>query len=188
MRLVLLGPPGSGKGTQAVMLARRFNIPHISSGELLRQEMAAGSPLGGRAKEFMDRGDLVPDELVIEMMGQRILRPDCSAGFLLDGFPRTLEQAQLLDALLEKHRAPISHVADLDVPEEVIIERIRKRGESGSGRSDDTVEVAAKRLQVYWAQTAPLSRYYRERGLLRQVNGLGTVEEIQGRLVQALEA
>ena len=188
MRLVLLGPPGSGKGTQAVMLAKRYNIPHISSGDLLRQEMAAGSELGRRAREFMDRGDLVPDTLVIEMMGQRLDKPDCRCGFLLDGFPRTLEQAVLLDRLLEKKGAPLSHVADLDVPEDVIIERIRKRGESGSGRSDDTVEVAAKRLQVYWAQTAPLSRYYRERGLLRQVDGLGTIDEIEARLVEVLSA
>ncbi len=187
-RIVLLGPPGSGKGTQAVQVAARFAVPHVSTGDLIREAIARESDLGKRARTFVDRGELVPDSLVIELAAERLGKADCQKGFLLDGFPRTIEQARGLGRMLEGLKMPLTHVIELEVPEDVTLERIRKRGEAGSGRSDDNLEVAARRLEVYWAQTAPLSRFYEEAGCLLRVNGLGTIEEVQSRVIEALGA
>lgn len=186
-RLILLGPPGAGKGTQAALLCQRLDIPHISTGDLLRSAVGNNTELGQRAKEYMDKGELVPDELVIAMIEERLQEPDCENGFLLDGFPRTVEQAEALTELLRRLEMPITKVVDLEVPEEVLMKRIQKRGEQGSGRSDDTTEVAANRLQVYWKQTAPVADYYRRLGKVSQVDGLGTVEEVLSRIEEELQ-
>lgn len=185
MRVVLLGAPGAGKGTQAVLLAQAKGLAHISTGQIMREAVAAGSGLGVKVKGFLDRGELVPDELVIGLIRERLGKSDCKAGFLLDGFPRTLEQAKSLQALLKEIGLDLTHVLEVDVPEEVILGRINKRA-SEQGRSDDSAEVLAKRMEVYWAQTAPLASFYDSLGMLRRVNGLGTVEEVQERIQKAL--
>lgn len=185
LRIVFLGPPGAGKGTQAVLTSGKAGIPHISTGEMMRAAVQSGSDLGARVKQFLDRGELVPDDLMIEVIRDRLSRSDCRGGFLLDGFPRTVVQAQALDGLLSEMRMPLSHVISLDVPEDILLERIRKRGES-SGRSDDSVEVASRRLKVYWELTAPVSEFYRGSKRLCALDGLGSVEDVQKRISGAL--
>lgn len=183
MRIVLLGPPGAGKGTQAVLIGKHYGIPHISTGDMLREQVASGTPLGIKVKSILDSGELVNDEVVMEVVEARLQRPDCAKGFLLDGVPRTVKQAEILEKMLIKHGTPLTGVVQLMVPENVLLERIRHRGGNGSGaRADDTAEVAAHRLQVYWTQTAPVASYYRERGALREINGVGTVEEVSERI------
>ena len=151
----------------------------------MREAVAAGSALGAKVKSYLDAGSLVPDSLVIELIQQRLSRDDCAIGFLLDGFPRTVEQAESLTGILEKLKRPLTHVVELGVLESVLLERIKIRGQ-GSGRSDDTGEVAAKRLQVYWQQTKPVSHYYRTIGRVIEVDGLGTISEVQARLSQVV--
>lgn len=182
MRIVLLGPPGAGKGTQAVMLAAANKIPHISTGEMLRQAVQEGSALGKQVKAVLDRGDLVSDEVMIALLRERMSKQDCAPGFLLDGFPRTLPQAQALDKMLKELSKELTHVIEIAVPERVLIDRIKSRGASGSGRSDDTEEVASKRLKVFWELTAPVIAYYREAKRLIEVDGLGTIEEVASRI------
>lgn len=186
-RLVLLGPPGAGKGTQAVLICQKKKIPHIATGNIMREAVGTGTPLGKKVKDYLDLGALVPDDLVIELMRGRLTLPDCNGGFLLDGFPRTVEQARALDKLLAELKTPLSSILELTVPEEVLIDRIKKRGEAGSGRSDDTVEVATKRLQVYRELTAPVSDYYRQRGGLVEIDGLGSIDEVSVRLLQNIK-
>jgi adenylate kinase len=186
MRIVLLGPPGAGKGTQAVMLAENKSVPHISTGDIFRAAVASGSELGKQASSYMDSGKLVPDDLVIGLVKERLVEPDCSDGFLLDGFPRTVDQAQALTALFQELGMENIRVVELVVPDEVLIDRIKKRGESGSGRSDDSVEVARLRLKEYYEKTAPVSSYYKTEGALIEIDGLGTIEEVHDRVVQAL--
>lgn len=187
MRIIILGAPGAGKGTQAVFIAQNYGVPHISTGEILRQAVADRTEIGQRAKEYMDRGDLVPDHILIDLVRGRIAQDDCVAGFLLDGFPRTLEQAEALSKLLTEVEKPLTHVLELKVPDEVLMERIRNRAGQGSGRSDDNDEVVSRRLKVYWEQTAPVSRYYSDNGCLVVVDGLGTVEQVQQRIVEQLD-
>ncbi len=187
MRIVLLGPPGAGKGTQSLLLSKDLAVPHISTGEILREEIATGSLLGQEVKGYLDAGNLVPDELIIQVTEERILRPDCNNGFLLDGFPRTIQQAEALGAFLSDKKLPLEHVIQLVVPEAVLLERIRSRaGSVGAVRSDDTAEVAANRLQIYWAQTAPVADFYRKRGLLRELDGVATVDEVRARILEAV--
>lgn len=186
MRVIFLGPPGAGKGTQAALICQRGAIPHVSTGEMMRAAVGSGSPLGQKVKKFLDAGELVPDAVVIDVIRDRLGKADCKKGFLLDGFPRTVEQAQALSKLLAELNMPITHVLELKVPDSVLLERVRKRGEQGSGRSDDTEEVVAKRLQVYWKQTAPVTQYYKSVGAVREVDGLGTVEEVQARIAAIL--
>lgn len=181
--IILLGPPGAGKGTQAIKVSQGLNIPHISTGEIMRQAVSEESELGKKVKSYLDSGTLVPDALVVDLIKDRLNRSDCEKGCLLDGFPRTLEQARQLDALLSEMAITDIQVLDLVVPDDVLVERIKKRGESGSGRSDDNVEMAKKRLAVYREQTAPLAGYYRQKGLLKEINGLGTIEEVNHRIV-----
>jgi len=188
MRIVLLGPPGAGKGTQAVLLAKTKKIPHISTGDMMRAAIAAGSESGKRLKQYLDKGELVPDALVIEIIKDRLSQADCKGGFLLDGFPRTVEQASALDKLLSQLKMGLTHVLEVSVPDDVLIERIRKRGADGSGRSDDTVEVATKRLQVYKTQTAPVTDYYNKHGKVIKIEGLGSIEEVSARLLKALDS
>lgn len=183
IRLVLLGPPGAGKGTQSLLLCQSRSIPHISTGEILRESVASNSPLGVRVKKFIDEGHLVPDEVINEVIEQRLSKPDCASGFLLDGFPRTVVQAEKLKLLLGKMQIPLTHIISLTVPEQILLERIQNRG---AGRSDDTAEVAANRLRVYWEQTAPVTEFYRKSGVVVDVDGLGTVDEVHQRILSVL--
>lgn len=187
LRVILLGPPGAGKGSQAVSLCVSRKIPHISTGEILRQAVSQETELGLQAKKFMDEGLLVPDELVIALIRERFAQRDCEAGFLLDGFPRTLEQAKALDELLVSIDMPLTHVIDMAVPDHVLLGRIEGRAKAGSGRSDDNAEVFSRRLKVYHEQTAPVSKYYSESGRLKEVDGLGTIEEVGERIARLLE-
>jgi adenylate kinase len=189
MRIVLLGPPGAGKGTQAVLISKHFNIPHISTGEILREQVALGSPLGLRVKAVLDAGELVADDLIMEIVRARLGREDCARGFLLDGIPRTLPQAEILDAILGRESTPLTDVVQIAVPQQVLIDRIRHRGGvagGGAGRSDDASEVAAHRFQVYLTQTAPVAIHYREQGNLHEVDGVGSVEDVFERIISIL--
>lgn len=186
MRIVLLGPPGSGKGTQAKLLNERLGVPHISTGDLLRTAVAEGTSLGRKAKAAMDAGELVSDELMLGLIEERLGAADVERGFILDGYPRNLAQAESLDALLERLGQPVDRALELAVDEEQIVDRLAKRAEE-EGRSDDTEEVVRNRLAVYREQTAPVSDYYRNKGLLTRVDGIGSIEEINQRLVDALD-
>ncbi len=187
MRLILLGPPGSGKGTQSVRLKEKLGISHISSGDLLRDAVKRETELGKQAKEFMEAGKLVQDELVLGMMRERLEADDCGSGFLLDGFPRTVAQARALGRMLEEDRIPLDHVMSLDVDDEEILSRIRGRREA-EGRSDDNEETARERLAVYESETKPLLDFYREAGLLQEVDGIGTPDDIFDRIVACISA
>lgn len=178
-RLLLVGPPGAGKGTQAGLLATAIGIPHISTGEMLRDHVARQTPLGERAKAIMEAGDLVPDEIVIAMVEERLSQDDAACGFLLDGFPRTAVQAEALaEQIADK---PLEIVVNVDVDEDEIVKRNLARG-----RDDDTEEAIRNRLVVYRNQTEPLIAYYEDHGVLRRVDGIGTVEEVFGRIVAEL--
>lgn len=185
-RLLLLGPPGAGKGTQAVRLVQSLGVPQISTGEMLRDAVAAGSELGRKAKSFMERGALVPDSLVIDLMRERLAAGDAARGFILDGFPRTVEQARALDELLETLGVELERCVAVELDEEKLVQRLRKRA-GIEGRSDDDEETIRRRMQVYRAQTEPLLAYYRERGLLARVDGDGSVEEVAKRIEEALQ-
>jgi adenylate kinase len=180
MRLVLLGPPGAGKGTQAQRLVEKHGIVQLSTGDMLRAAVAAGSPVGKRAQAVMDRGDLVSDEIMIEIIADRIRAPEAGRGFILDGFPRTVAQAEALSDLLRQHGHALDAVIEIGVDEESLLARIDKRArETGQARADDTPETLRKRLAVYRQQTAPVADYYRAKGMLSRVNGMGTVEEVE---------
>ena len=185
MRLVLLGPPGSGKGTQAARLKDYLQVPHISTGDLLRAEVAAGSPLGVQAKEVMARGDFVSDEILLGMLEDRLARPDAGNGFILDGYPRNLVQADALGALLKKIGQPMDYAVQLEVPTDLLVERIAGRA-AAEGRADDTPEVVRNRLDKYTSQTAPVIDYYRQQGQLTVVDGVGSLDEVFSRLIEAL--
>ena len=212
MRLALLGPPGSGKGTQGAGLRDTYRIPHISSGDLLRDAVSGETELGKQAQEYMTSGRLVPDELVLGMMRERIEQPDCTVGFLLDGFPRTVAQAEALEVMLAEKQAPLDHVVALVVDREEIVLRLAgRRSCSGCGRlyheqfdppadaehcddcgdkltirDDDREETVRERLTVYEDQTAPLLKFYRNLGLLRAVDGLGPRDAISARIESEL--
>jgi adenylate kinase len=179
--LILMGPPGAGKGTQAQYLVERLGIPQISTGDMLREAVASGSAIGREAQGIMARGELVPDAVVIEIVRQRLGRADCRPGFILDGFPRTPDQARALDALLrELGLAPV-RVVVLDVPEAELTRRILSRGE---GRADDNEETVRKRLEVYRSSTEPVIRHYGP--AVRRIDGLGSVAQIRERIAAAL--
>jgi adenylate kinase len=187
MRLILLGPPGAGKGTQAKILVEAFGIPQLSTGDILRSAIAARTPMGLAAKEIMDRGDLVPDEVVNGIVSERLDQEDCRTGFVLDGFPRTIAQAEALREMLEEKGVALDAVIELTADADVLVGRIAKRArESGVARGDDNEEVLRKRLGVYREQTAPLVDYYREEGLLRTVDGMQDVEEVTAGIRRAL--
>lgn len=185
MRVIFLGPPGSGKGTQAKLLARRLGVPAISTGDMLRDAVRLGTPLGRRAKGIMEAGELVPDDLVIGLIQERIAAPDARGGFLLDGFPRTTEQARALSRLLEGNGASLDAVINLLVPEEVLLSRMVGRA-SLEGRSDDRPETVRERLRVYRDKTEPLVAHYREAGLLTEVEGAGEIHQVAERVDRAL--
>jgi adenylate kinase len=185
MRLVLLGAPGSGKGTQAARLKEHLQVPHISTGDLLRAEVAAGSKLGLEAKEVMARGELVSDAILLGMLEDRLSRPDTANGFILDGYPRNLAQADALDALLKRIGQPMDYAVQLEVPTELLVERIAGRA-AAEGRADDNPESVRKRLEVYDSQTAPVIEFYRQHGQLTVVDGVGSLDDVFNRLVSAL--
>jgi len=186
-RLLLLGPPGAGKGTQAARLARRLGAPQISTGEMLREAVASGGELGRRVKQTMERGELVSDGIAIEVARERLSRPDARLGFVLDGFPRTVAQAEALDAMLGSTGSRLERCLALSVDEEEIVERLSRRARL-EGRSDDNEATIRKRVDVYREQTEPLLDYYRRRGVLAVVDGMGSVEEVERGIEEALAA
>jgi adenylate kinase len=187
MRVVLMGPPGAGKGTQAVVIAERLGIPHISTGDIFRANVSQGTPLGVQAKGFMDAGEYVPDDVTNAMVRDRLTHDDCAPGFLLDGYPRTLEQVGELDSMLAATGAAIDRAVELTVDIDEVVVRLVKRAQE-QGRADDTEDVIRRRLEVYAEQTAPLTAVYAERGVLVQVDGMGAVDDITARLLAALGA
>jgi len=185
-RLLIMGPPGAGKGTQAKVLAERLGIPTISTGDIFRSNVGQGTPLGQQAKAFMDRGEYVPDELTNAMVRERLGQDDVQEGFLLDGYPRTLAQVAYLDEVLAEHGASLDRVVELTVDTDEVVDRLLKRA-ALEGRADDTEDVVRRRLEVYAEQTAPLTRVYRDRGILVQVDGMGSVDEVAKRALEAIE-
>ena len=185
MRIVILGAPGSGKGTQAAMLVKHLDIPHISTGALLRNAAKKGTVLGLQAKAITDKGELVPDEIMDGIIEERLSRADAANGFILDGYPRNIPQAKSLDAMLERLGKPVQEALHIDVDPEQIIKRIAKRAKE-EGRSDDAEETVRNRMRVYAEQTAPVADYYEEHGLLTRVLGDGNIDEIQQRILSVL--
>jgi adenylate kinase len=212
VRVVLLGPPGAGKGTQAKLLRDRFEACQISTGDILRKAVADRTLLGKEAGTYLNRGELVPDDVIVRLVGERLKQKDCTKGFVLDGFPRTLPQAESLEGILKAMGLPLDGVLSMQVPPEVIVQRLAGRrncqdcgalyhlnfdpprnGETCDRcdghlqqRDDDREETITTRLRVYESQTAPLANYYRQRGNLREIDGVGKVEDIQKRIVEAL--
>ena len=185
MRIVLLGPPGSGKGTQATMLVEQLGLPHISTGALLRNAANRGTELGLQAKAITDKGELVPDDIMSDMIEERLSRDDVAKGFILDGYPRNTAQARSLTVMLERLNMPADEAIHIDIDPETVIKRIAKRAKE-EGRTDDAVETVKNRMRVYAEQTAPVADYYEERGLLTRVLGNGSKEEILQRILSVL--
>jgi len=193
MRLILLGPPGAGKGTQAARLVESYGIVQLSTGDMLRAAVAAGTELGKKAKVIMDAGNLVPDELVIGLIDERMDAPDAKKGFILDGFPRTLAQAQALDALLDKKGLKLDAVIELVVDQNALLQRVESRikqtlAAGGKVRADDNPESLKTRLEAYREQTAPVSQYYAGKGELRQVDGMAAIDDVSRQITAALAA
>ncbi len=181
MRVVLLGPPGAGKGTQAVRLAEKLGVPHISTGELFRHNINTGTPLGVRAKHYLDAGELVPTSLTNDLVDDRLGQDDVAPGFILDGFPRTIDQAEALHDMLERRGLKLDAVLELRVPEEVLISRLMSRG-----RADDTEDVIRNRFRVYRDETAPLLAYYENEHELKTVDAVGSLDEVFDRALHLL--
>jgi adenylate kinase len=191
MRVVLLGPPGAGKGTQAAKIVAGFGIPQFSTGDMLREAVERGAAIGLHAGEIMQRGELVPDNLVVAVVADRVDQPDAANGFVLDGFPRTLAQAEALDRELFQRGLRLDAVFELKVNESVLVERVKSRAEQMADRgeqirSDDTPEVCARRLEVYRAQTAPVIDYYRFQGILTSIDSLQPIDVVTGEVVAAI--
>jgi len=213
LRVVLLGPPGAGKGTQAKLLREKFEACQVSTGDILRKAVADQSPLGKEASAYIRRGDLVPDGVIVKLVAERLKEKDCAQGFILDGFPRTIPQAQSLEEILQKMGLGLQSVLLVQVPHRIIVERLAGRrtckdcgalyhlkfnpsasesvcdrcGGELLQRDDDREETISARLKVYDKQTAPLADYYRQRGILREIDGVGSVDDIRNRLIKALE-
>jgi adenylate kinase len=193
MRLILLGPPGAGKGTQAQRLIAKHGIIQLSTGDMLRAAVAAGTPVGLRAKSIMDRGELVPDEVVVAIIADRIEQPDAKRGFVLDGFPRTVPQAQALDRLLAERGLKLDAVIELKVDEGILLRRIEKRvadmtARGEKVRADDNPEVLKGRLSAYRAQTAPLAGYYAGKGMLKSVDGMASIDKVTAEIGRVLRS
>lgn len=214
INLVLLGPPGAGKGTQATGIAEKYNIPHISTGDIFRKNVKEETPLGKKAKEYMEKGELVPDDLTIALVNDRLLADDCKNGFLLDGFPRTVYQAEQFDLFLKEHQMALTKVIDIEVPEEILLPRMIGRrvcrscgkpyhvdnmppkkegvcdvcGGEVYQRADDTEETVRNRFQVYKEQTSPLIAYYEKAGCIAHIDGAGALNEVFDSIVKAIGA
>ena len=186
MRLILMGPPGAGKGTQATVVAEHFGVPAISTGDIFRANVSEGTELGRKAKEYMDAGEYVPDEITNEMVRNRIGEADAASGFLLDGYPRTVAQVEELDDMISATGHSLDAVVVLVVERDVLVQRLLERARI-EGRADDTEEVIRRRQEVYAEQTAPLIDVYRDRGILVEVDGVGEVDEVTARIFAALE-
>jgi len=186
MKLLIMGPPGVGKGTQADRIKDKLKILHLSTGDILRAEVEAKSVIGMDAKLYIDLGKLVPDYILIEIVKERISKDDCENGYLLDGFPRTLPQAEGLDEMMHSIGHDLECAISLTADEDELVERLIKRGKE-SGRSDDTPEVIRNRQKIYWEQTAPLLDFYRGKGILKEVDGLGEIPEITERILDVLK-
>jgi len=186
MNVILLGPPGSGKGTQGALLSERAGLPRISTGDLLREAVAAGTRLGAQAQGYMDRGLLVPDEIILGLIADVLSSPEAAGGVLMDGFPRTVPQAEAVDRLLGERDEQIDHVLLIEVPEHELERRLLGRARL-QGRCDDTPETIHERLRVYEEQTAPLIEYYRRRGVLVAIPGVGSIEDIAQFIAKALD-
>lgn len=187
LNLVLFGPPGAGKGTQSQKLIEHYNLTHISTGDLFRKHLGEGTTLGQQARTYMDAGQLVPDQLVIDMVDEKLKEDQQAKGIIFDGFPRTIAQAQALDELLEKKKVPIIGMIALDVPDEELIQRIRERGKT-SGRADDQDEAKiATRLEVYRSETLPVAKYYQKQGKYAVISGVGKIEEIFQKIVHEID-
>ena len=186
MRLSIMGPPGVGKGTQAKRIKNALNITHLSTGEILRLKIKAESKVGVIAKSFIDKGHLVPDEILIKIVKDRVARPDCSNGYLLDGFPRTLAQAEGLEKILYNEGHRLDFVISLVADESELVKRLINRKKE-SGRSDDNPKIIRNRQKIYWEQTAPLLEFYRKKDILININGLGEISEITKRILQNLK-
>ncbi len=182
MRIVFIGPPGSGKGTQAERLTAHLGIPHVATGDALREAKAAGSPVGKMAAEYMDSGRLVPDPVIVQVVGERLGHSDCAQGCLFDGFPRTLGQAQALDAYLTANDQPLDVVIHLVVPEDTLVKRLTDRG-----RDDDNLQTVRRRFKEYKALTEPLLEYYKQQRRLQTVEGTGTRDEVFERILAVVE-
>ena len=185
MRIVLLGAPGSGKGTQAALMVKELGLPHISTGELLRSAVKSGSALGQQAKAVMDRGELVSDDFMLGLIEERLGQDDVRDGFILDGYPRNIAQAEALDQLLERLRQPVEEALQIDVDEEQVVQRIAGRA-AQEGRSDDSEDVVRNRMRVYAEQTAPVVGFYADQGRLTRILGEGSIDEVFQRIMGVL--
>ena len=188
INLILFGPPGSGKGTQATKLAEKYNLIHISTGDLFRFEMGNDTPLGLKAKEFISKGELVPDSITVGMLENKLNKHLDAAGFILDGFPRTIAQSEALDKIFADKNMAVSKLVALEVGEEELVERLKERGKT-SGRSDDTDEsIIRNRIKVYHEETSPVFNYYEAQNLSHKINGVGSIDEIFGRLCTSIDS
>ena len=185
MNIILFGPPGSGKGTQSVKIAEKYGLVHISTGDIFRAELKDQTPLGLRAKAYMEKGELVPDELLADIIRSALDKLSNPAGFIFDGYPRTIPQAEDLDSIMKERGTKITHTLALEVDDQEVITRLLKRAEL-EGRSDDNREVIANRLNVYKAQTQPLIDYYRGKGLFTGINGVGSIDDIFNKLCKVI--
>jgi len=183
MRIIIFGPPGAGKGTQANLISEEYNIPHLSTGEIFRSAIKNETPLGKEVKSILDAGDLVPDEKVVALVEEELKDEKYNSGYILDGFPRTVPQAEAFDKILDSKGKNLDAFIQLEVPEEELVNRILSRGE---GRSDDTPEKVKNRLDVYRKETQPVLNHYKDQNVVKEIDGVGSIEEIFGRIKEAL--
>lgn len=187
MKIILFGPPGAGKGTQAAILEDTYSIKQISTGDMLRAEISAGTDLGKQVKDTMDRGDLVSDDMIVEIIAHRIEQSDCANGFILDGFPRTVPQAEALDAMFAEKDMTLDHVIEIKVDESILLDRIKARAvETDCERADDNADVLKKRLEAYHKLTAPVLPYYEGKNMLETVDGMGSIDEVKDAIAALL--